>query len=104
MGQVVALRLKSAFPKYASVDSDGTSLISNQDLPKNEYTKIKTWVYPKKKKKVDTSANRVEKEMGEYHYAKILNNLLPPEIRILGWAPVSEEFSARFSANARTYR
>lgn len=104
VGQVVALRLKSAVPKYASVDSDGTSLISNQDLPKNEYTKIKTWVYPKKKKKVDTSANRVEKEMGEYHYAKILNNLLPPEIRILGWAPVSEEFSARFSANARTYR
>ena len=32
------------------------------------------------------------------------NNLLPPEIKIIGWAPVSTEFSARFSATTRMYR
>mmetsp|Transcript_25311 Transcript_25311/g.53903 ORF Transcript_25311/g.53903 Transcript_25311/m.53903 type:complete len:474 (+) Transcript_25311:101-1522(+) len=48
--------------------------------------------------------NRVEREMKEYAYAKILNNILPPSIRILGWTPVTEDFSARFSAGSRTYR
>lgn len=104
VGQVVALRLKSTIPEYATHDSEGTQPISNDDLPKNEFSKIQAWIYPKKKKKVDTSAPRVQKELAEYPYAKILNNLLPVQIRVLGWSPVSEEFSARFSANARTYR
>ncbi|EED89907.1 predicted protein, partial [Thalassiosira pseudonana CCMP1335] len=34
----------------------------------------------------------------------VLNNVLPPSIRILGWCPVSPEFSARFSCGQRTYR
>ena len=42
--------------------------------------------------------------MTELPYDKILNNLLPDDIRILGWCPVSKEFSARFSAKSRTYR
>ena len=40
----------------------------------------------------------------QYPFAKILNNLLPPAIRVLGWCPVSTDFSARFSASDRTYR
>lgn len=104
VGQVVALRIKSAIPDYATFDSQGKVAISNEDLPKNEYSKISAWVYPKKKKKVDTCAERVEKEIAEYPYSRILNNLLSPQIRILGWAPVSNEFSARFSARSRTYR
>eukprot|EP00980_Cylindrotheca_fusiformis_P028430 scaffold22599_cov139-Cylindrotheca_fusiformis.AAC.21 len=104
VGQVVALRIKSAIPEYATSDSEGNVPILNDALPKNEYTKIQAWVYPKNKRKVDTSAERVLKEMAEYPYSRILNNLLSPEIRILGWAPVSDEFSARFSANSRTYR
>jgi tRNA pseudouridine(38-40) synthase len=44
------------------------------------------------------------KSVREYAYDKILNNLLPPDIRVLGWCPVSPDFSARFSCTRRVYR
>ena len=118
-GQVVAMQLKSAIPMDASYDSEGVSPVPSKDLPRNEIDTVKVWVPPKSKKnknKKKTSSStpidepkasqsdRQEKEMTEYHYAKILNNLLPAEIRILGWTPVSDEFSARFSATTRVYR
>ncbi|CAL1543678.1 unnamed protein product [Lymnaea stagnalis] len=40
----------------------------------------------------------------EIRYAHILNKVLPPEIRVLAWAPVDPEFSARFSCKKRTYK
>lgn len=40
----------------------------------------------------------------ELDYVKILNGVLPPEIRVLAWAPVDQEFSARFDCRQRTYR
>lgn len=40
----------------------------------------------------------------ELSYVKILNNVLPQDIRILDWAPVAEGFSARFDCQSRTYR
>jgi tRNA pseudouridine38/39 synthase len=104
VGQVVAFQLKSAIPDHATLDPQGTCSIANQDLPNNEHSKLNCWVYPKTKRTIDKTKERISKEIAEYSYAKILNNLLPPAIRILGWAPVSDEFSARFSANARTYR
>ncbi|KAM7212014.1 pseudouridylate synthase [Rhypophila decipiens] len=42
---------------------------------------------------------------GEIQYCKVLNRLLPPDIRILAWAPSTpENFSARFSCRERQYR
>lgn len=118
-GQVVALHLKSSFPANASFDEHGTSLLADGDLPKNEHESLKIWTIARsksqkrnKKGKNGTAcdpeilapANRIERELTEYSYAKILNNILPPSIRILGWTPVTEDFSARFSAGSRTYR
>lgn len=40
----------------------------------------------------------------EIPYAHVLNKLLPPEIRIIAWAPVDQEFDARFSCLNRTYK
>uniref|UniRef100_A0A023GBR4 Putative pseudouridylate synthase n=1 Tax=Amblyomma triste TaxID=251400 RepID=A0A023GBR4_AMBTT len=40
----------------------------------------------------------------ELDYVKILNGVLPPEIRVLAWAPVDQDFSARFDCRQRTYR
>ena len=34
----------------------------------------------------------------------MLNGVLPEEIRVLSWAPVSPDFSARFSCLQRTYK
>ncbi|KAM6238352.1 tRNA pseudouridine(38/39) synthase [Porphyrio hochstetteri] len=40
----------------------------------------------------------------ELRYTHILNRVLPPDIRVLAWAPVEPDFSARFSCLQRTYR
>ncbi|KAK5579123.1 hypothetical protein RB653_008802 [Dictyostelium firmibasis] len=40
----------------------------------------------------------------ELPYVKMLNGVLPPEIRILAWAPVPFHFNARFSTLSRTYK
>ncbi|XP_021297176.1 tRNA pseudouridine(38/39) synthase isoform X1 [Herrania umbratica] len=40
---------------------------------------------------------------GEIDYVRVLNRVLPNDIRILGWSPVSIDFSARFSCLAREY-
>jgi tRNA pseudouridine38/39 synthase len=106
-GQVVALRLKSAFPLDASFTEEGTAPVGTDDLPKNEFESLSVWAFPRSKYRTDTNEggiSRLQREIREYPYAKILNNLLPPSIRVLGWTPVSSEFSARFSASTRTYR
>lgn len=41
---------------------------------------------------------------GEIDYVNVLNRVLPNDIRILGWAPVSTDFSARFTCLAREYK
>ncbi|XP_048184666.1 tRNA pseudouridine(38/39) synthase isoform X2 [Corvus hawaiiensis] len=45
-----------------------------------------------------------EGQQEELRYTHILNRVLPPDIRVLAWAPVEPEFSARFSCLSRTYR
>ncbi|UYV67257.1 PUS3 [Cordylochernes scorpioides] len=40
----------------------------------------------------------------EIPYLTILNKVLPPEIRVIGWAPVEPGFSARFDCTRRTYK
>ncbi|RUS72416.1 hypothetical protein EGW08_019821, partial [Elysia chlorotica] len=40
----------------------------------------------------------------EIRYAHMLNKVLPPEIRVLAWAPVNINFSARFSCKKRVYK
>jgi tRNA U38,U39,U40 pseudouridine synthase TruA len=45
-----------------------------------------------------------DKVIQEMDYVSMLNRALPDEIRVLGWSPVTDDFSARFSASHRTYR
>ena len=44
------------------------------------------------------------KGVEEIPYARVLNKLLPPEIRIIAWTPVDQNFDARFSCLHRTYK
>lgn len=39
----------------------------------------------------------------EIRYTHMLNQVLPPDIRVLAWTPVEPSFSARFSCLKRTY-
>lgn len=123
-GQVVALRLKSAFALEASLchpESTATATtgvvvaaLTNDELPKNSHETRAVWVPPKQKNtgeapSSDNTANQppppwIQKDLSEYAYDKILNNLLPPDVRVLGWTPVTDDFSARFSCASRTYR
>lgn len=148
VGQVIAMRLKSAIPLEASWDEEGKHIVANNNveqqednqqqqqpaLPKNSIDAISVWVTPRvrekkiknKKKKakhnhsppqqqsttqapppVDAASPpqpRQQKDIAEIPYDKLLNSVLPDDIRVLGWCPVSEEFSARFSASDRKYR
>lgn len=40
----------------------------------------------------------------EIEYVRILNRVLPKEIRVLAWAPVNLDFSARFHCTSRSYK
>ncbi|WVQ77900.1 tRNA pseudouridine(38-40) synthase [Cryptococcus sp. DSM 104548] len=44
------------------------------------------------------------KAPSEFPYPKLLNSLLPPGIRVLGWSPLPAAFSSRFSCTQRHYR
>lgn len=45
-----------------------------------------------------------KKDNSELQYASIINRVLPDDIRVLAWAPVPLDFSARFSCLYRTYK
>ena len=40
----------------------------------------------------------------ELPYVEMLNSNLPDDIRVLAWAPVGPDFSARFNCLQRTYK
>ena len=112
-GQVVAMYLKSAFPlsaKAVVMGSDSKSQgddLDEESLPKNSLDKMECFVMPRKKKQGNAQAELPAhqlKTISEYDYAKVLNNVLPSSIRVIGWCPVSPKFSARFSCSRRTYR
>ncbi|XP_015904921.1 tRNA pseudouridine(38/39) synthase isoform X1 [Parasteatoda tepidariorum] len=50
---------------------------------------------------MESEAKFSEKEID---YPTILNRVLPPEIRIIGWAPVDPLFSSRFDCTSRIYK
>lgn len=50
------------------------------------------------------TAAPTDNEKPEIDFAGILNRILPDEIRVLAWAPVQPDFSARFDCNSRTYK
>ncbi|KAL9317712.1 hypothetical protein ACSQ67_014229 [Phaseolus vulgaris] len=45
-----------------------------------------------------------EKHEGEIDYVRVLNRVLPHDIRILGWCPAPVDFHARFSCLSREYK
>ncbi|KAL6650037.1 hypothetical protein ACP70R_014261 [Stipagrostis hirtigluma subsp. patula] len=43
-------------------------------------------------------------ERSEIDYVKVLNRILPQDIRVLGWCPVPADFHARFTCLGREYK
>lgn len=114
-GQVIALRVRSAFPIGTLLEGEENekTLMQEVDLPKNHLETIKCWAPAKPMKKKGNAAadkdsedpqNLAEKILKERDFAQMLNNILPHSIRVVGWSPVTDGFSARFSTKSRTYR
>ncbi|TVU46820.1 hypothetical protein EJB05_06389, partial [Eragrostis curvula] len=52
----------------------------------------------------DVVGGDVLDERSEIDYVKVLNRILPRDIRVLGWCPVPEDFHARFTCLGREYK
>ncbi|KAL4660508.1 tRNA pseudouridine(38/39) synthase [Arapaima gigas] len=50
------------------------------------------------------AVDKPKSDTAELPYIKMLNRVLPPDIRVLDWAAVETSFSARFDCQSRTYR
>jgi tRNA pseudouridine38/39 synthase len=99
--QVIALNVRSAFPK---------DVPAGVGIPSHPCDSL---VVPNRHKSNPNDSNKeVSKkavlpdvvEMKEIDYCNILNRVLPEDIRVLGWTEVDEGFSSRFSAAGRSYR
>ncbi|KAJ9144828.1 Pseudouridine synthase [Coniochaeta hoffmannii] len=103
-GQVIGLRVRSNRP----LPREPKPQQGMAEAPKDEMAEDGKTEGKKKKQK----AQKVPKEKPEWdpvademNYPRILNRLLPPEIRVLAWCPNPPEgFDARFSCRERQYR
>eukprot|EP00026_Physarum_polycephalum_P008235 Phypoly_transcript_08314.p1 GENE.Phypoly_transcript_08314~~Phypoly_transcript_08314.p1 ORF type:complete len:505 (+),score=101.49 Phypoly_transcript_08314:107-1516(+) len=77
---------------------------SNNYSNVNSNTTINNNSAKEKKNTKNNNNNNEKKPKTEIDYALVLNRVLPPEIRVINWAPVPFHFNARFSALYRTYK
>ena len=102
-GQVVALRVRSnrpvsQAPEAAAADEQPSQAYSDEDLDVRMIGKGND---------TDNALNEkfpFDDIKDELPYIKILNRVLPDDIRILAWCPAPAGFSARFSCRERRYR
>jgi len=78
-GQIIALRVRSAYPPLSPAFK----------LPSNSTTEVPVEVMRvnKKTKEEETKTEMVK----ELDYIKMLNGVLPQELRVISWVPVTEE-------------
>lgn len=109
LGQVIALNVRSALPKSSPhvIRSEGDGFVPLTEEMKAEEAKLtqdeleaKAGVFYKR----GIKRNKDGSIFGELAYLNIVNRLLPPDIRITAWTPVSEDFNARFHCSWRQYK
>ncbi|KAI8892985.1 pseudouridine synthase [Globomyces pollinis-pini] len=88
-GQVISLWVRSNLPKDSPLV-----------LPWDEVKALK----PSKEEIPETIDVNMDEDVKELSYISTLNRLLPKEIRILAWSPVSKTFDARYSCKWRKYK
>ncbi|KAG0273950.1 tRNA pseudouridine synthase 3 [Linnemannia exigua] len=107
LGQVIALTVRSSLPKSSPhvIRSEGDGFVpetkdaADEGLTQEEL-EAKAGVYWKR----GIKRNKDGSVFGELAYLNIINRLLPPDIRIVAWAPVPEDFNARFHCSWRQYK
>ncbi|KAH8907026.1 pseudouridine synthase [Coniochaeta sp. PMI_546] len=109
-GQVVGLRVRSNRPLPRTKPEVEVAEAVEVEKESEEKDAVENGGGKKKKKK--QKAQKVPEEKPEWdpiademNYPRILNRLLPPEIRVLAWCPNPPDgFDARFSCRERQYR
>eukprot|EP00056_Hartaetosiga_gracilis_P006067 m.92735 g.92735 ORF g.92735 m.92735 type:complete len:486 (+) comp12366_c0_seq3:35-1492(+) len=88
-GQVVSLYVRSAFPP-STVFTTAPTTVSTTATTEDNHS--------------GNNSAKKAKVITELNYVKMLNGVLPTDIRVLDWAPVDDDFNARFSCTARHYK
>jgi tRNA pseudouridine38/39 synthase len=114
--QVVGLRVRSALSlpaPTASSAGDGTAAAAAKAAAKEEDEEEEEEEEETEEGTASGTGHAVgdiwslpypTETQGELDYCAMLNRVLPPDIRCLGWAPTPPGFSARFCASHRSYR
>lgn len=110
-GQVVALRVRSnklakgkgAQQPPAAGGAEGAATTNGSSMEGNNVAMADgAEAAPEGEEQEDDTLLPVEQEM---QYARVLNRILPPDIRVYAWCPSPPpDFSARFSCRERQYR
>lgn len=107
-GQVIGIRVRSNRPKPKPKKKlkleDGTAAAQQQEGDADAMEGVET----------GAAAGEADEEFeeppfddvkDEMPYCRVLNNVLPPDIRVLAWCPnPGESFSARFNCKERRYK
>lgn len=106
-GQVIGIRVRSNRPLPKTMNESTTP--ADVGMTGNEASAVpgdqgKAGSLPADKDSV-VEEKRFDDFRDEIQYCKVLNRLLPPDIRVLAWCPTTPaEFSARHDCRERQYR
>ena len=113
-GQVIGIRVRSNRPltKQGSLSKEQAavtdSLDGQSELSDSDYEIDGRTDSPRDSNSTDISSDdetSFDPIGDEINYPKILNSLLPPDIRVLAWCgELPKDFSARFSCRGRAYK
>jgi tRNA pseudouridine(38-40) synthase len=102
--KVVALKMRSAMPlsmeesQFPQHPDDSVTIeVPEKTKPNKTNTECTNDNNP-------ATIKMISKVVKEMDYVTMLNRSLPANIRVLSWTPVTDQFSARFSAAYRQYR
>ncbi|GKT46959.1 putative tRNA-splicing endonuclease subunit tsp-1 [Colletotrichum spaethianum] len=102
-GQVIGLRVRSNKPLPKKPEEEAIAEAEGDTAM--EGTAEKAEEDKKKQKQEKKPAKEWDDINDEIQYVKVLNRLLPDDIRIIAWCPSPPpDFSARFSCEERQYR
>ncbi|KAK3345184.1 pseudouridine synthase [Neurospora tetraspora] len=105
-GQVIGIRVRSNKP-LPKEEVEQTGGNGGDDVVMAEAAQQQAEAEGEKAAATDVDHKKPEWDpiADEIPYCRVLNRLLPPDIRVMAWAPVlPPDFSARFSCRERQYR
>jgi tRNA pseudouridine38/39 synthase len=103
-GQVIGIRVRSNRPVAAAAAAEPVAVEKNDD-DDGDAEMVGAESQGEKKVGPDEGKPAWDPIADEINYPRVLNRLLPPDIRVLAWAPtLPADFSARFSCWERQYR